>query len=115
MPGPRFSRNLAIGRVLRHRLQQLDARLAAGDHRHPHPLVRHLLDRLDVEPHRLVEPLRLVDRADRDPDVVDLPDHSVSHQAIRSSVGPAGPASSASSSSSRASSRTPANSRSATR
>ena len=44
MPGPRFSRNFATGESSDERLEQLDPRLAAADHGHPHALVRHLLD-----------------------------------------------------------------------
>ena len=35
------------------------------DHRHPHPLVRHLLESLDAQPQRLVEAARLRDRRAR--------------------------------------------------
>ena len=66
------------GGVVAGRLEELDRALAAGDERHPDALGRHLLDRLDLEPQGLVELPRLVDRGDRDADVVDAVDHRLS-------------------------------------
>ena len=50
MPGPRFSRNFAIGESGEVGSSSSMLALAAGDQRHAHALLRHLLDRLDARP-----------------------------------------------------------------
>ena len=75
-PGPALGEETGDRRVGRGGLEELDLRLAAGDHGDAHALLRHLFDRLDDEAHRLVEAARLGDRGDRDADVVDALDHS---------------------------------------
>ena len=60
------------GRVVG-RLDELDLRLADPEKRDPHPVGRHVDDRLRLEPQRVVpEPERTVDRADDERHVMDL-------------------------------------------